>query len=70
MKRFFGLFCLVVLLLATTAVPFVETRQQVANGWPTPWPKKPAARTLRETPQQIANGWPTPWPKKPGFVLS
>ena len=49
----------------TTANPAI----QVANGFPTPWPKKPGSgEVVLPTGVQVANGFPTPWPKKPGSV--
>ena len=45
-----------------TAMPGTE----VANGFPTPWPKKPARMKVAvPSGVLVANGFPTPWPKKP-----
>ncbi len=49
----------------------VEAPTQMANGGPTPWPKKPVgAGAVVTTPLQMANGGPTPWPKKPVGIRS
>jgi len=49
----------------------VEAPTQMANGGPTPWPKKPVgAGAVVTTPLQMANGGPTPWPKKPVDIRS
>jgi len=46
--------------------PTEAAPKMVADGFPTPWPKKPSAV---EVPTVVADGFPTPWPKKPAFVL-
>lgn len=54
---------------SATAVVMVVAPDLVADGLPTPWPKKPAFATpdtMMESPKLIANILPTPWPKKPG----
>jgi len=73
--------CAFAAVLLAVVVPVVGNRAAVANrnaesalqmptvvadGFPTPWPKKPS---VAEVPIVVADGFPTPWPKKPPFVL-